>query len=157
MMEPLKRCLAVAAGIMSVGLAQATTYYVSSGGSDDASGTSRDTPFATIGTAVAAANADETAEAVVLLSDLTSAATVEITGAYTLKGDTADPAATTLSASGTVSPLVKEQGDLLRKAVAACHKYGIKIHAWKVFWRLNMAPQDYVDKAVKEKNERSWK
>lgn len=49
-----------------------------------------------------------------------------------------------------VSPLVKEQGDLLRKAVAACHKYGIKIHAWKVFWRLNMAPQDYVDKAVKD-------
>lgn len=32
MMETLKRCLAVAAGIMSVGLAQATTYYVSSGG-----------------------------------------------------------------------------------------------------------------------------
>lgn len=49
-----------------------------------------------------------------------------------------------------VSPVVKEQGDLLQKAVAACHKYGIKIHAWKVFWRLNMAPKDFIDKAVSE-------
>lgn len=49
-----------------------------------------------------------------------------------------------------VSPKVKEQGDLLKKAVEACHRYGIKVHAWKVFWRLNMAPQDYVDKALKE-------
>lgn len=47
-----------------------------------------------------------------------------------------------------VSPLVKEQGDLLKKAVSACHRYGIKVHAWKVFWRLNMAPQDYVARAI---------
>ena len=49
-----------------------------------------------------------------------------------------------------VSPVVREKGDLLRKAVAACHKYGIRLHAWKVFWRLNMAPDDYVKKALAE-------
>jgi uncharacterized lipoprotein YddW (UPF0748 family) len=49
-----------------------------------------------------------------------------------------------------VSPKVKVEGDLLKKAVEACHRYGIKVHAWKVFWRLNMAPQEYVDKALKD-------
>ena len=45
-----------------------------------------------------------------------------------------------------VSPLVKEKGDILRKAVAACHRRGVKVHAWKVFWRVNMAPEDYVER-----------
>lgn len=44
------------------------------------------------------------------------------------------------------SPKVADEGDLLRKAVAACRKHGIRFHAWKVFFRMNMAPQDYVDK-----------
>ena len=42
------------------------------------------------------------------------------------------------------SPKVAIEGDLLRKAVAACHKYGIRFHAWKVFWRLNEASAEYL-------------
>jgi uncharacterized lipoprotein YddW (UPF0748 family) len=48
------------------------------------------------------------------------------------------------------SPKVAIEGDLLRKAVAACHKYGIRFHAWKVFWRLNEASVECQKRFIKE-------
>ena len=44
-----------------------------------------------------------------------------------------------------VSPQVKEKGDQIAKCLAACKKYGVQCHVWKVNWNLWwQAPKDWV-------------
>ncbi len=38
-----------------------------------------------------------------------------------------------------VNPLVKEKGDQLALCLAACRKYGVQCHVWKVNWRMREA------------------
>ena len=41
---------------------------------------------------------------------------------------------------------VAEQGDQIRQCLAACRKYGIQIHVWKLNWNLGFAtPKEFVD------------
>ena len=87
--------------------AEGTTYYVSASGDDAKDGLSAETAFATLAKAVETANADDTTEEVVVLGDLVTEQSVEITGGYLLKGQTTDPADTVVSAEGTLSPVVK--------------------------------------------------
>jgi uncharacterized lipoprotein YddW (UPF0748 family) len=43
-----------------------------------------------------------------------------------------------------VAPQVAEQGDQLRQCLAACRKYGIEVHVWKVNWYLgSAAPKEF--------------
>ncbi len=45
-----------------------------------------------------------------------------------------------------VAKAVTEQGDQIRQCLAACRKYGIQIHVWKVNWNLGFAtPKEFVD------------
>ncbi len=45
-----------------------------------------------------------------------------------------------------VAKAVAEQGDQIRQCLAACRKYGIQIHVWKVNWNLGFAaPKEFVD------------
>lgn len=43
-----------------------------------------------------------------------------------------------------VSPKVKEQGDQIAACLAACRKYGIELHVWKVNYYLLHAPREFV-------------
>ena len=83
-----------------------TTYYVSASGEDAATGLSEAEAFATLAKAIATANADPAAEAVVVLSDLAVPAPVEVTGGYRLRGYGASPDETKLAAGAQVAPLV---------------------------------------------------
>ena len=48
-----------------------------------------------------------------------------------------------------VSPDVATRGDALKDCLAACRKYGVKCHVWKVNWNLGRgAPQALVDRMV---------
>ena len=100
-------CAFVARG--AIGAPPGKFYYVGNGGDDGHLGLSEETAFATLAKAIATANADATADAVVVLSDQVLSAPVEITGAYTLRGRSTNPADTTIAAAAgvAVSPLVK--------------------------------------------------
>ncbi len=52
-----------------------------------------------------------------------------------LWGDTAFYNSSVLS----VNPLVKEKGDQIALCLAACRKYGLQCHVWKVNWRMREA------------------
>jgi len=43
-----------------------------------------------------------------------------------------------------------EYGDQIAQCVAACHKYGIEVHVWKVNHNLSGAPRQFVEKLRKE-------
>ncbi len=45
-----------------------------------------------------------------------------------------------------VSKVVSERGDQLSQCLAACRKYGIQLHVWKLDWNLNGAPKEFIDK-----------
>ncbi len=46
-----------------------------------------------------------------------------------------------------VAPQVASRGDQIRKCLAACRKYGVQMHVWKVDWNLgSAAPKDFVAK-----------
>lgn len=51
--------------------------------------------------------------------------------------------------SSKVLPVAKpvaEQGDQIRQCLAACRKYGVQIHVWKLNWNLgSAAPKEFVD------------
>lgn len=50
-----------------------------------------------------------------------------------------------------VAPEVAERGDQMAECVAACKKYGVQIHVWKVNWNLGShAPQAFVEKMRRE-------
>ena len=44
------------------------------------------------------------------------------------------------------SKLCKEHGDQVAQCVAACHRYGLEVHVWKVNWNLSTAPKDFLEK-----------
>ncbi|NOZ22745.1 MAG: family 10 glycosylhydrolase [Planctomycetes bacterium] len=50
-----------------------------------------------------------------------------------------------------VDPSVKEKGDQIALCVAACKKYGIECHVWKVNWNMgSRSSKEFVAKMVKE-------
>lgn len=50
-----------------------------------------------------------------------------------------------------VAPDVAVRGDQIAECVAACKKYGVQIHVWKVNWNLGYrAPQEFVEKMRRE-------
>ena len=50
-----------------------------------------------------------------------------------------------------VASQVAERGDQIRECVAACRKYGLQIHVWKVDWNLgSAAPNEFVQKMREE-------
>jgi uncharacterized lipoprotein YddW (UPF0748 family) len=50
-----------------------------------------------------------------------------------------------------VAPQVPERGDQVARCVAACRKYGVEIHVWKVNWNLGQAaPKEFVDRLRRE-------
>jgi len=44
-----------------------------------------------------------------------------------------------------VAITLAERGDQISQCLAACRKYGIAIHVWKLNWNLNGAPKEFVD------------
>ena len=44
-----------------------------------------------------------------------------------------------------VAKTVAERGDQISQCLAACRKYGIAIHVWKLNWNLNGAPKEFID------------
>lgn len=85
----------------------AAVYYVSDAGDDANPGLSPDQPFLTLHHAVLAANQNPLAEEVVIRGRFAISSTLEVTGPYRLRGAEDDPEKTVISASGTVTPLVK--------------------------------------------------
>jgi uncharacterized lipoprotein YddW (UPF0748 family) len=50
-----------------------------------------------------------------------------------------------------VAPQVASRGDQIAQCLAACRKYGIQLHVWKVNWNLGQAaPKEFVDKLRRE-------
>ena len=50
-----------------------------------------------------------------------------------------------------VAPEVRERGDPLAKCVAACRKYGVECHVWKVNWNMGEAtPRDFAERMKRE-------
>lgn len=50
-----------------------------------------------------------------------------------------------------VAPEVAQQGDQIEKCLAACKKYGLKCHIWKVNWNLGWrTPKDFVQRMRKD-------
>jgi uncharacterized lipoprotein YddW (UPF0748 family) len=50
-----------------------------------------------------------------------------------------------------VSPLVKDKGDQIALCLAACRKYGLQCHVWKVNWNMGgRAPKEFADRMTKE-------
>ncbi|MCX7012778.1 MAG: family 10 glycosylhydrolase [Candidatus Sumerlaeota bacterium] len=50
-----------------------------------------------------------------------------------------------------VMPIVKEKGDQIKECLAACKKYGVQCHVWKVCWNTdNRAPKDFMEKIKSE-------
>ncbi|MGD0091701.1 MAG: family 10 glycosylhydrolase, partial [Planctomycetota bacterium] len=46
-----------------------------------------------------------------------------------------------------VAPEVREKGDQIAKCLAACKKYGLQCHVWKVNWNMSgRAPKEFVEK-----------
>jgi uncharacterized lipoprotein YddW (UPF0748 family) len=44
-----------------------------------------------------------------------------------------------------VSGKVAERGDQISQCLAACRKYGVELHVWKLDWNLNGAPREFVE------------
>ena len=50
-----------------------------------------------------------------------------------------------------VAPEVKERGDQIAACVAACRKYGVQCHVWKVNWNMGgRAPREFSDRMKRE-------
>jgi uncharacterized lipoprotein YddW (UPF0748 family) len=50
-----------------------------------------------------------------------------------------------------VAPEVKEKGDQIAKCVAACRKYGVQCHVWKVNWNMgSRAPREFLEQMRRE-------
>jgi uncharacterized lipoprotein YddW (UPF0748 family) len=50
-----------------------------------------------------------------------------------------------------VAPQVRERGDQIAKCLAACRKYGIQCHVWKVNWNMGgRAPRDFLERMKKD-------
>ena len=50
------------------------------------------------------------------------------------------------------SQTFRTRGDQLAQCVAACHAYGVQVHAWKVCWNLgNRAPEEFVERMRTER------
>jgi len=50
-----------------------------------------------------------------------------------------------------VAPEIKEKGDQIAKCVAACNKYGVQCHVWKVNWNMGWAtPKEFAAQMRKE-------
>jgi uncharacterized lipoprotein YddW (UPF0748 family) len=50
-----------------------------------------------------------------------------------------------------VAPEVKERGDQVAACVAACRKYGVQCHVWKVNWNMGgRAPREFADRMKRE-------
>ncbi len=50
-----------------------------------------------------------------------------------------------------VAPEVKERGDQIAQCVAACRKYGVACHVWKVNWNMGgRAPREFVERMKRE-------
>jgi uncharacterized lipoprotein YddW (UPF0748 family) len=50
-----------------------------------------------------------------------------------------------------VAPEVKEKGDQIARCLAACRKYGVQCHVWKVNWNLSgRAPREFRDRMKQE-------
>ena len=50
-----------------------------------------------------------------------------------------------------IAPDVAEKGDQIAQCVAACKKYGVQIHVWKVNWNTGgRAPKEFVEKMRRE-------
>ncbi|HVM51107.1 MAG TPA: family 10 glycosylhydrolase [Candidatus Acidoferrum sp.] len=50
-----------------------------------------------------------------------------------------------------VAAQAAERGDQIRECVAACRKYGLQVHVWKVNWNLGRAaPKDFVERMRRE-------
>jgi uncharacterized lipoprotein YddW (UPF0748 family) len=50
-----------------------------------------------------------------------------------------------------VAPEIKEKGDQIAKCVAACKKYGVQCHVWKVNWNMgSRAPKEFLEQMRKE-------
>lgn len=43
-------------------------------------------------------------------------------------------------------PRVKEAGDQIAACLAACRKYGIELHVWKVNYNLSTAPREFIER-----------
>jgi len=50
-----------------------------------------------------------------------------------------------------VNPRVEKEGDQIAQCLAACRKYGIEMHVWKVNWNLGNASQDFIARMKAEK------
>jgi len=44
-----------------------------------------------------------------------------------------------------VSGKLAERGDQISQCLAACRKYGVELHVWKLDWNLNGAPREFVE------------
>jgi len=50
-----------------------------------------------------------------------------------------------------VAPEVKEKGDQIAQCVAACRKYGVQCHVWKVNWNMGgRAPKEFAERMKRE-------
>ncbi len=50
-----------------------------------------------------------------------------------------------------VAASVAERGDQIRECLAACRKYGVQLHVWKVNWNLSgRSPRDFAERMRKE-------
>lgn len=100
-MKKLLLALSMLTGVL-VAPAVGAEYYVSTGGSDDNDGTSRETAFATIAHAVDVATDDDTVR--VLAGTYEVSAAISVTEAITIVGDTDNPADVVVrNTAGTVT------------------------------------------------------
>ena len=50
-----------------------------------------------------------------------------------------------------VAPDVREKGDQIAACLAACKKYGIQCHVWKVNWNMGWrTPKEFLDRMKQE-------
>lgn len=50
-----------------------------------------------------------------------------------------------------VSPLVEKRGDQLKLCLAACRKYGVQLHVWKVCWNMgHRTPKNVIDELARQ-------
>jgi uncharacterized lipoprotein YddW (UPF0748 family) len=56
-------------------------------------------------------------------------------------------------ASGVVpaAPEVRLHGDCLAQALDACGRVGVRVHVWKVCWKMELAPRERVERLAREK------
>jgi len=50
-----------------------------------------------------------------------------------------------------VTPEVGQKGDAIKRCLAACRKYGVKCHVWKVNWNIGWrAPKEFTERIIRE-------